>query len=157
MFLPTFIRLLGSVALEGAFNISSLLISLLPWRKNSMRKKMSAIMNRSTGRLPVLLGLCLALSAGALFSGCSSCGSRQKSLFADMNQTFSLLRETTSATEEISYDLGILFDPEWGELSSTFNHLRETNTFSEEVAFDLGIFFDPEWDQFMDTICRFAR
>ncbi|MFP6632919.1 MAG: hypothetical protein VCD16_09815 [Planctomycetota bacterium] len=153
MFLPVFVRLLASIFFEGVYNLTFLLLSLIPSRKKTMRNKMKSIMCVSRNNLLSLFAL---LGSLALSTGCSSCESNRKPLWSEVGQTFDLLREKSDAAEELSKDLGILMDPEWGSLAETFRLLREKTSPADELSRDIQIFLDPEWGEFMDTLCRLA-
>ena len=156
MFLPVFVRLLASIFFEGVYNLTFLLLSLIPSRKKTMRNKMKSIMCISRNNLLSLFALCALLGSLALSNGCSSCESNRKPLWSEVGQTFDLLREKSDATKELSRDLGLLMDPEWDSLAETFRLLREKTSPADELSRDIQIFLDPEWGAFMDTLCRLA-
>lgn len=157
MFLPVFVRLLASIFFEGVYNLTFLLLSLIPSRKKTMRSKMKSIMCVPRSNLLSLFALCALLGSLTLANGCSSCDSNRKPLWSEMGQTFDHLREKSSAAEELSRDLGILMAPEWDSLAETFRHLREKTSSADELSNDIQIFLDPEWGDFMDTLCRLSR
>ena len=123
MFLPVFVRLLASIFFEGVYNLTFLLLSLIPSRKKTMRNKMKSIMCVSRNKLLSLFALCALLGSLALSNGCSSCESNRKPLWSEVGQTFELLREKTSPADELSRDIQIFLDPEWGEFMDTLCRL----------------------------------
>tara|TARA_B100001245_G_scaffold179767_1_gene137973 strand:+ start:86 stop:559 length:474 start_codon:yes stop_codon:yes gene_type:complete len=157
MFLPVFVRLIASIFLEGAYNLTFLLLSLIPSRKKTMRNKMKSIMCVSRNNLLSLFVICALFGSLVLSNGCSSCDSNRKSLWSEMGETFDRLSEQSDAGTALSGDLDILLDPEWGSLAETFRLLREKNSSADELSGDIQIFLDPEWGGFMDTLCRLAR
>jgi len=157
MFLPVFVRLIASIFLEGAYNLTFLLLSLIPSRKKTMRNKMKSIMCVSRNNLLSLFVICALFGSLVLSNGCSSCDSNRKSLWSEMGETFDHLSEQSDAGATLSGDLDILLDPEWGSLAETFRLLREKNSPADELSGDIQIFLDPEWGGFMDTLCRLAR
>jgi len=157
MFLPVFVRLIVSIFLEGACNLTFLLLSLIPSRRKTMRNKMKSIMCVPRNNLLSLFALCALFGSLALSNGCSSCDSNRKPLWSEMGETFDLLSEKSDAGATLSGDLGVLLDPEWNSLAETFRHLREKSSSADELSGDIQIFLDPEWGEFMDTLCRLAR
>jgi hypothetical protein len=120
MFLPKFLRLLASITIEAAYNLCCLLFSLLPGRRGLLQSKMKAAMCKVRNGPPcVILALLLLLGAG-----CSSCPPG-KSLTAELEISFFLLRETTDPLEELSRDFTTIFGPEWGEFMDTVCRLSQ--------------------------------
>lgn len=157
MFIAVFLRLLASMAIEGAYNFSCLLVSLLPWKKHSMRLKMKTIMCKVRQSSFSIFFVCLSLVAAGLVSGCSNCNNHREPLGASLAETWDLLRETRDPIEELSWDAQHLFGPEWDAMAETLQFLQENRSPWGELVGDLKSFFTPEWDEFSDTLCRLAR
>ena len=118
MFLPKFLRLLASITIEATYNLCCLLISLLPGRRGLLQHKMKTAMCKVRNGPPCLILALLLLLGG----GCSSCPPG-KSLTAEFESSFFLLRETTDPIEELSRDFNTIFGPEWGEFMDTLCRL----------------------------------
>ena len=120
MFPLKFLRLLASIAIEAAYNVSCLLLSLLPGRRPAIQDKMKKAMCKVRSRAPCWVLAILLLFAG----GCASCPPG-KPLGAEFESTFFLLRETTDPLEEFAHDFNFIFGPEWGEFMDTLCRLSD--------------------------------
>jgi len=127
MFWLRFLRLLASIAWEGAYNLVCLLVFVLPWRRRLARDRVRTLMSRTTmQRLWILSSTLVLASAVWLGVGChhpGQSGSFQRQIDDFAWSVEVLAEDKDPPMREIAHDLTVTFDPEWGQLAETFQLL----------------------------------
>ncbi len=125
MFWLRFLRLLGSMAWEGAYNLACMIAFLLPGRRAAVRGRVRELMSHPMKqRIWTFLAGC-GLLAGVVAGG-TGCTSGAGGSFSrrvdDTVWSVEAVFDQRGELESLPGDLAFYFySPEWGQLSDSFS------------------------------------